>query len=131
VRAWVVLIVAGITLGACTPQPVTSPTFAPTPTPVPGSTLTPTATLPGAGLGDCAGMQISACEAIWTAAVAFGFDPKAASRIVRWTVQPTVVRSCGGSLKPRFDVVFELDSGPDLTVTVGERSDGRLLACTY
>ena len=131
VRISAALLVAGVTLGACSPQPTPSPTFVPTPTPVPGSTLTPTGTLPGAGMGDCDGIPISLCEAAWAAAVEFGLDPKIGPHIVRWRVQPTVVRTCDGTLTPRFDVVFELDSGPEVTVTVGELPDGRLAACTY
>ena len=126
------LLVGLIAVGACSPQPAPTRTLSPTPTPVPGPTLSPTATRVGTGLGDCGAIPTSVCEAAWSAATDHGFDPKVVPRVVGWQVRPTVVRTCGGYLAPKFDVTFELDSGlPDVTVTVGEHPDGRLAACLY
>lgn len=126
-----IVLIGLLTVGACSPEPSPSRTLRATPTPVPGPTLLPTATRTGTGSGDCGGIPDALCEDVWTAAFDFGLAPQLAPRVVRWEVRPTVVRSCGGYLAPKFDVTFQLDSGPDVTVTVGQYPEGRLAACTY
>ncbi len=126
-----ILLIGIVAIGACSPQPVATGTFSATPTPVPGPTLSPTPTRAGTGLGDCGAIPNSDCEAAWAAATDFGLDPKVVPRIVGWQARPTTVKTCGGYLVPKFDVTFHLDTGADVAVTVGQRPDGRLEACTY
>lgn len=125
------LLVGLVAVGACSPQPSPTGTLSPTPTPVPGPTLSPTLIRPGAGSGDCGGLTDFLCDAVWAAATGNGVDPKLLPRIVGWRVRPTAVRTCDGVLAPKFDVTLALDSGRDVTVTVGQYPDGRLAACTY
>ena len=80
---------------------------------------------------DCDGFADQVCEAAGTAALSAIF-PAPGQHVVAWHVRPTTTKVCDGVVKPKFDVVFELeDPVAVITVTVGELPDGRLSACSY